>query len=993
MRYFFIFLLSLLTGYEASCQITGTAMVCTGSTTTLACASPAGGTWSSSNAAIASIDAGGVVSGHTVGTAIITYQLLPATYTRVVTVNPIPTVSVSSSSVCIASQVTATGTPAGGIWASGEAAVASVDISTGIVTGAGTGATDVIYTLSTGCTAGVTISVNPLPEIIAGPTATCEGTSVTLTNGSGPGTWSSSNPAVATAGAATGIVNAVTSGTAIISYQLAATGCMRTVNFSVNGIPTAFSGSSSICSGSFVSLSSAPAGGTWTSSMPAVVQVHSVTGVATGVAAGTANITYTASGTGCRRVRTQTVTPVPAAITGSVSVCPGTMATLTNSVAGGVWISSATTIATVSATPGTSTTVYGVAAGTAIITYMTGADCYVTTIATVNPMPAPGVISGPVTVCPSTSITLTTTGSGGTWSSSVPANASVSATGVVTGGTVGTSVISYVVSNMCGAAAAIHTVNTSVPPAAITGPASLCAGTTATLVNPVPGGVWSTSAPSVATIVIGSGLMTGISGGTATVTYSLAPACEATTVVTVSAAPSPISGADNVCVGSVITMTDTASGGVWSSSAPAIATIGVMGITTGVVSGLSAGTTIISYTLGSCSVMKFITVNAVPGLAATAIPDACGGGYTLIATGADTYSWAPGAGLSCIGCSSATLTPTATVTYTVTGTNTVGCNSSSTVTVNGDRIYGHIHFGYGVPATPDVKVWLVQFNPTDSSIVATDSTVTCMDGGMPYYEFSSKPSGSYLVKARLISSVAGTTDYMPTYGDSALYWYDAVALAHSGASDMQDVYLRYGSVPAGPGFIGGYVYSGAGKGTAGEIPEAGILVYLRDAATGKVLTYTYTDAAGHYMFNGIATGNYIIYPEEMDYYTTPSDVISLTAATISATSVSFKKHTGMHTIYPYAVTGVAATERAGNSITLYPNPANDIVTISCGNMQADAGITITDVAGRIIYSGTVAAAANAVLPVDVSAFMPGMYLVTIHAAETTTSLRLFVSRI
>lgn len=66
--------------------------------------------------------------------------------------------------------------------------------------------------------------------------------------------------------------------------------------------------------------------------------------------------------------------------------------------------------------------------------------------------PNPGTITGPDSVCPGHSITLTDTASGGTWVSAAPGVATVSTSGVVTGVSAGIVTISYSVTNICGTA-------------------------------------------------------------------------------------------------------------------------------------------------------------------------------------------------------------------------------------------------------------------------------------------------------------------------------------------------------------------------------------------------------------------------------------------------------------------------------------------------------------------------------------------------------------
>ena len=68
-----------------------------------------------------------------------------------------------------------------------------------------------------------------------------------------------------------------------------------------------------------------------------VATVGSGTGSVSGIAGGTAGITYTLS-TGCNVNITVTVNPV-SPITGTTAICTGTSVTLANAITGGTWIS------------------------------------------------------------------------------------------------------------------------------------------------------------------------------------------------------------------------------------------------------------------------------------------------------------------------------------------------------------------------------------------------------------------------------------------------------------------------------------------------------------------------------------------------------------------------------------------------------------------------------------------------------------------------------
>jgi hypothetical protein len=122
---------------------------------------------------------------------------------------------------------------------------------------------------------------------------------------------------------------------------------------------------SKLCVGDTITLSSHVSGGTWSSGAPSIATVGATTGIVTGVAAGTANITYMQPGA-CQAITTVTVNPVPAPITGPITVFAGATITLADAVAGGSWSSGNPAVATVGSATGIVT---GLAPGTVTIYY------------------------------------------------------------------------------------------------------------------------------------------------------------------------------------------------------------------------------------------------------------------------------------------------------------------------------------------------------------------------------------------------------------------------------------------------------------------------------------------------------------------------------------------------------------------------------------------------------------------------------------------------
>lgn len=167
-----------------------------------------------------------------------------------------------------------------------------------------------------------------------------------------------------------------------------------------------------------------------------------------------------------------------------------------------------------------------------------------------NAVPVVAAISGPSSLCVSSSITLASTTSGGIWSSRYPYIAIGSMSGVVTGIAPGIATIDYTVTDRCGSgtSSALVTVNPAAYAGIITGTTSVCIGGTSTLSNGTTGGVWSTGATGIASIGSSTGIVTGIAAGSVTISYTISsvgcgPAVAITIVNVSSATPIlPITG-------------------------------------------------------------------------------------------------------------------------------------------------------------------------------------------------------------------------------------------------------------------------------------------------------------------------------------------------------------------------------------------------------------------------------------------------------------------
>src|ERR1043165_7568929 len=157
-------------------------------------------------------------------------------------------------------------------------------------------------------------------------------------------------------------------------------------------------------------------------------------------------------------------------------------------------------------------------------------------------------ITGSSTVLEGNTTTLADATSGGTWSSSNTSVATIGTGGVVTGVVPGVVTITYTV----GTAYVTYSVTVeAISP--ITGSHTVLEGNTTTLADVTPGGTWSSSNTSVATIGTG-GVVTGVVPGVVTITYTVGTAY-VTYSVTVEAIQ-PITGSHTVMQGNATKLAD-----------------------------------------------------------------------------------------------------------------------------------------------------------------------------------------------------------------------------------------------------------------------------------------------------------------------------------------------------------------------------------------------------------------------------------------------------
>jgi trimeric autotransporter adhesin len=689
-----------VSAYPDAGTIAGVSSVCVGSTAILF-ETATGGTWTSSNPALATVSTSGEVRGVAAGTVSIGYSVFNScgtdTASHIMTISPDPVAGtiLGASAVCMGSVASLTDSATGGIWMSSDTLLATVNDS-GVVTGISAGVDTLFYAVTNSCATVVVAHPvqidSPLTTLaIGGGDSVCVGGSVTLIPNTAGGVWSSSNTVLATVNSS-GVVSGVNTGTVAISYVL--TNSCNSVSTAQN-ITVQFGGSAGmitgfpdVCVGNSLTLSDTTMGGIWSTGDSTLATVSSA-GVITGVSAGVDTIRYTISNACGMSSAAKAITVNAAAdagtITGADSICLGASATLSDSIAHGLWISSDPMTVVVSAG-----VVTGVASGTATIWYRVSNSCGVDTamqmISVIAP-PNAGVISGKIAVCHGGTIALTDSTIGGTWVSS-NSLAIVEPTGLVIGVHEGTAAIEYIVSNFCGSDTAFHNIriDSTVSAGVITGNSIVCIGTTITLGDTASGGNWLTSDSALAK-VNGSGVVSGIAAGIDTIKYQIINSCATYTAAKVLSVVSPVSatpitGDSALCMGAVVTLSDTASGGTWRSGNTAIATVSSTGVVTGIATGIDSIYYNEPTVCGNVETAKAIRVNATPtagAITSTGSTTLCVGAMVTLSDTTAGGSWlamGSGATVTSSGLVTVAGTGSATIEY-VTPPNTFGCTDTA----------------------------------------------------------------------------------------------------------------------------------------------------------------------------------------------------------------------------------------------------------------------------------------------------------------------------
>lgn len=598
-----------------------------------------------------------------------------------VTVNPLPTVSANSATICVNQQTaTLTATGASSYTWSPSIGLSATNGTSVTATPSGNTTYSISGTDINGCvgTGTCVVVVNSLPTITANSATICvtQQTATITANGANTFTWSPASGLSSTSGSVVMANPALST-----SYTVDGTdgnGCTNSGTFfvTVNPLPTLTVTNGVICNGSSVTLNVSGAS-TYTWSPAGNLSSSNGNNV---TAFPTVSTNYTVTGTdanGCFNSDTTTVTVVsnPTVTVNSATLCAGGSATLTASGASTYTWSPATGL---SATNGNSVTCNSTSTTVYTITGTIG-SCTAAATATVTVNSLPVVTVNSATICAGQqSGTLTANGANTyTWSPSVGLSSSSGGTVNATPGISQVYTVTGTDANNCtNSATASVTVNAL--PIVTVNNATVCAGNAAALnANGAQTYTWSpgTGLSSTSGASVNANP---VSTTTYTVSGTDANTCTntATSLVTVVNNPTVTANNASICAGQQTAVLNAAGATSYSWS-PASGLNTTSGAS---VNAAPASTTVYTITgsIGTCTAQGTCTVqvNTLPTITATSTVICNTSSATLTASGASTYTWS-----TMVNGSSISVAPSNNTTYTVAGTDGNGCTNFTTATV------------------------------------------------------------------------------------------------------------------------------------------------------------------------------------------------------------------------------------------------------------------------------------------------------------------------
>lgn len=313
-----------------------------------------------------------------------------------------------------------------------------------------------------------------------------------------------------------------------------------------------------------------------------------------------------------------------------------------------------------------------------------------------------------------------------------------------------------------------------------------------------------------------------------------------------------------------------------------------------------------------------------------------------------------------------------TVTLTTVTSNGCTWSSTQTIWVNATcDINGRVNMG-----NTFVDHGLIELIRVDSGGVMTVVSSHEFGDSLGMYWFGGVLPGHYFLLAQLLPSSSRWGNFVPTYFEEAINWTNAHQIELGQPNNPYNFHLiETANHTPGNGTIGGTITQGT-KNASGT-PAQNVEVLLLNSSN-QPLGVVMTDASGHFEFNNMSTGSYIVYPEVVGMITTPANITldnEHTSATSTFTINSTQIVYGINEQLPQYISSIS---------DIYPNPptngiANLNVTVT---RELDLILSLNDQTGKEIHEfhSTLHKGDN-ILHLNTGNLAKGPYYLKIHTSN------------
>jgi hypothetical protein len=240
-----------------------------------------------------------------------------------------------------------------------------------------------------------------------------------------------------------------------------------------------------------------------------------------------------------------------------------------------------------------------------------------------------------------------------------------------------------------------------------------------------------------------------------------------------------------------------------------------------------------------------------------------------------------------------------------------------------------------------------------------------------------------------------------TYAPNNATWKNSTVFYHSCLIDYN---ININVVPMlsltpGPGVLSGKIIEGQGYGNKGNItpgnPIGGISIKGGKNPGGGIMGQVTTDATGGYTFASLplsgAGESYFIFVDIPGIDTNGTHHSAIVTGTTMYTDLDFVVDSDY--VHPIDYTGIKELKLAGERITVYPNPATDLVYIKMdAKGESNISLELYDILGKkVLTQNYEAVQSEFKASINVATLNRGVYFVKVRLNTGEAMIKLVLS--